>query len=153
MSNTQTAEQRDDFALRRAQNVITKRLKRREQLRGTHMAKFVFQLNLHREERECFEVLYLDNQHGMIAVERLFQGSAKSAEVHPGVVARQALLHNAQSVLVAHNHPSGNPVASRADRLLTHRLREALALVDVQLLDHILIAGDKAVSFVEEGWW
>lgn len=147
-----SAVEREEFTLNRARAIITTRMKRREQLRNVSMAKFMFQLSLHREERECFEVLYLDSQRGMLAHERLFQGNATGAEVHPGVVARSALQHGAVGVIVAHNHPGGSTVPSRADHNITARLRDALALVDVQLIDHILVAGAEALSFAEEGW-
>lgn len=147
-----TAQQREEFALNRARTIITSRMKRREQLRNVGMAKFLFQLSLHREERECFEVLFMDVRHGLIAHERLFQGNATGCTVHPGEVARRALQLGAVCVIVSHNHPSGNTGPSRGDHATTRQLRDALKLVDVELVDHILVAGAEAVSFAEEGW-
>lgn len=152
MPASPSAQQREEQAINRARAIIASRMKRREQLRNVSMVKFLFQLSLHREERECFEAVFLDAQRGMLAHERLFQGSATTAEIHCGVVARQALLHGAVFVVVAHNHPGGGREPSRADHAVTARLRQALALVDVELIDHILVAGDQAISFAEEGW-
>jgi DNA repair protein RadC len=109
-------------------------------------------LSLAGREREVFMVLYLDNQHRLIASEELFQGSLTQASVHPREVVKAALRRNAAALIVAHNHPSGIGQASEADRQLTAMLRQTLAGVDVRLLDHFLIAGGQAISFAERGW-
>ncbi|MBM3072678.1 DNA repair protein RadC [Lelliottia sp. RWM.1] len=103
-------------------------------------------------EREVFMVLYLNQQHQLIAHETLFTGSISSTEVHPREVVKRALHFNAAAVIVAHNHPSGAPTASQADKTITQRLMQALALVEVRLLDHLIVGGMDIVSFAEHGW-
>jgi DNA repair protein RadC len=100
---------------------------------------------------EVFCCLYLDNRHRLIAFEELFRGTIDGAAVHPREVLRQALAHNAAALILAHNHPSGVAEPSHADELITVRLRDALALVDIRVLDHLIIAGPEAVSLAERG--
>jgi DNA repair protein RadC len=100
---------------------------------------------------EVFCCLYLDNRHRLIAFEELFRGTIDRAGVHPREVLRQTLMHNAAAVILAHNHPSGVLEPSQADELITRRLREALALVDVRVLDHFIIGDGHCYSFSEAG--
>ena len=100
---------------------------------------------------EVFSCLYLDNRHRLIAFEELFRGTIDRAGVHPREVLRQTLLHNAAAVIFAHNHPSGVLEPSQADELITRRLKEALALVDVRVLDHFIIGDGHCYSFSEHG--
>ncbi|MFO0509081.1 MAG: RadC family protein [Gammaproteobacteria bacterium] len=100
---------------------------------------------------EVFCCLYLDNRHRLIAFEELFRGTIDGAAVHPREVLRQALAHNAAALILAHNHPSGVAEPSHADELITTRLRDALALVDIRVLDHLIVAGPEAVSLAERG--
>ncbi len=100
---------------------------------------------------EVFCCLFLDNRHRLIAFEELFRGTIDGASVHPREVLRQALAHNAAAVILAHNHPSGVAEASQADELITHRLRDALALVDIRVLDHLIVAGPDTLSLAERG--
>lgn len=102
-------------------------------------------------QHEVFCCLFLDNRHRLIAFEELFRGTIDGASVHPREVLRQALAHNAAAVILAHNHPSGVAEPSQADEIITRRLREALALVDIRVLDHIIVAGDHHISFAERG--
>ncbi len=101
---------------------------------------------------EVFAGVFLDNRHRVIATEALFQGTIDSAFVHPREVVRRCISHNAAAIIVAHNHPSGIAEPSAADRQITNRLREALALIDVRLIDHLVIGDAQTVSFVERGW-
>ena len=101
---------------------------------------------------EVFAVLSLDNRHRVIAFEELFRGTIDGASVHPREVVRQALRHNAAALIFAHNHPSGVAEPSDADRRLTQRLKDALALVDVRVLDHFVVGDGEVVSFAERGW-
>ncbi|MBH3133360.1 DNA repair protein RadC [Serratia marcescens] len=103
-------------------------------------------------EREEFTLLWQDNQHRLIAHETLFRGTIDSTQVHPREVVKSALRHNAAAVVLAHNHPSGHAEPSEADRRITARLKDALALVDIRLLDHLVIGGMDIVSFAERGW-
>jgi DNA repair protein RadC len=101
---------------------------------------------------EVFGCLFLDNRHRMIAFEELFRGSIDGAKVHPREVVRRCLAHNAAAVILAHNHPSGVAEPSQADRTITLRLRDALGLVDVRVLDHIVIGDGLPISLAERGW-
>ena len=100
---------------------------------------------------EVFCCLYLDNRHRLIVFEELFRGTIDGAAVHPREVLRQALSYNAAAIILAHNHPSGVAEPSHADELITVRLRDALALVDIRVLDHLIVAGPEAVSLAERG--
>lgn len=119
---------------------------------STGAARDWLRLQLAGLEREVFVVAYLDNQHRLLACETLFTGSIRSTEVHPREVVKVALRHNAAAVILAHNHPSGMAEPSQADRIITDRVKTALALVDVHVLDHLIIGGLDVVSFAERGW-
>ena len=100
---------------------------------------------------EVFGCLFLDNRHRIIAVRELFQGTIDGASVHPRVVVQHAMEVNAAAMVFFHNHPSGVAEPSRADEMLTRRLKEALALVDVRVLDHFVVTAGDSVSFAERG--
>ena len=104
------------------------------------------------QSREVFAALFLDTRHRALAFEELFRGTVDGAEVHPREVVRRALAHNAAAVMVGHNHPSGNPEPSAADRAVTARLKQSLSLVDVRLLDHFVIGDGAPVSLAARGW-
>ena len=106
---------------------------------------------LRNETREVFAVLFLDNQHQVLKFERLFFGTLNAAAVYPRVVVEQALTHHAAAVILAHNHPSGIAEASIADKHITQKLEQALQLIDVRVLDHMIIAGHQCYSFAEHG--
>lgn len=108
-------------------------------------------LALHEKEHEEFYCVWLDAQHRVIAFQPMFRGSLTQTSVYPREVVKVALSHNAGAVIFAHNHPSGIAQPSQADELLTRTLKDALALVDVKVLDHFVVAGAKAVSFAERG--
>lgn len=101
---------------------------------------------------EVFACLYLDNRHRVIAFEELFRGTIDGATVHPREVVRAALKHNAAALIFSHNHPSGVAEPSDADRRLTRRLADALALVDIRVLDHFVVGDGEVSSFAEKGW-
>jgi DNA repair protein RadC len=102
-------------------------------------------------EHEVFCCLYLDNRHRLIHYEALFRGTIDGASVHPREIVKQALGWNCAAVIVAHNHPSGVPEPSQSDEWITRRIRDALALVDIRLLDHIVVGDGTSVSFAERG--
>jgi DNA repair protein RadC len=102
---------------------------------------------------EVFACLFLDNRHRVIAFEELFRGSIGGASVHPREVVRRCLVHNAAALILAHNHPSGRNEPSQDDRTITLRLRDALALIDVKVLDHIIVGDGEPVSLAERGWF
>ncbi|EAA3226411.1 DNA repair protein RadC [Salmonella enterica subsp. enterica serovar Muenchen] len=109
-------------------------------------------LQLSTLEREEFMVLYLDNQHRLITHETLFTGTINHTQLHPREVVKSGLKHNCAAVIVAHCHPSGLAEPGQADRQITERLRQALNLVDIRLLDHLVVGGMDIVSFAERGW-
>jgi DNA repair protein RadC len=100
---------------------------------------------------ELFCCLHLDNRHRLIAFEELFRGTIDGASVYPREVVKQALARNAAAVILVHNHPSGVAEPSQADELVTRRLREALQLVDIRVLDHLIVADNGCMSFAERG--
>ncbi len=100
---------------------------------------------------EVFCCLYLDNRHRLVAFEELFRGTINGASVHPREVLRQTLFHNAAAVILAHNPPSGVLEPSQPDEFITLRLRDALALVDVRVLDHFIVGDGRCFSFAEHG--
>lgn len=109
------------------------------------------QHRLRGQSRELFMALFLDNRHRLIACEELFAGTINAAAVYPREVVRRALLNNAAAVILSHNHPSGDPEPSMADTRITEELQQALALVDVRLLDHFVVGEGRPVSFAERG--
>lgn len=102
-------------------------------------------------EHEVFCCLYLDNRHRLLHFAELFRGTIDGASVHPREVVKRALAHNAAAVILAHNHPSGVAEPSQADELITLRLKDALAFVDIRVIDHVIVAGAKVVSLAERG--
>ena len=108
-------------------------------------------LKLGNLNKEVFLVLFLDAQHRLQATEEMFSGSLMQTSVYPREVVKRAMHHNAAAVIFAHNHPSGVAKQSQADELITKQLKQALALVDVKVLDHFIVAGNQTMSFVERG--
>jgi DNA repair protein RadC len=135
---------------------LGKRALREEARRATPMdspqaVRSYLALALARLGHEIFTVLFLDAQHRLIAIEEMFRGTLTQTSVYPREVVKHALQHNCAAVILAHNHPSGVAEPSRADQALTRALQSALALVDVRVLDHIVVAGAQTVSFAERG--
>jgi len=102
-------------------------------------------------EHEIFCVLFLDNQHRLITAEDMFRGTIDGASVYPREVVKAALRLNSAAVIFSHNHPSGELEPSQADRKITERLKDALELVDVRVLDHLIVSGAHSLSFAERG--
>ena len=103
------------------------------------------------KEHEVFCLIMLDTRHHLIAMVEMFRGTVDGASVHPREVVKEVLRHNAAAIILVHNHPSGIAEPSQADELSTQRLREALALIDVRVLDHLVVGADVVVSFAERG--
>nr|WP_320201793.1 JAB domain-containing protein [Agrobacterium sp. rho-13.3]MDX8311566.1 JAB domain-containing protein [Agrobacterium sp. rho-13.3] len=136
-----------------AEQILAKRLRNGEALTDPQVAGRLLQMRLAASDREIFSVVFLDTRHRLIAVKDLFFGTIDGAEVHPRIVVREALTSNAAAVILGHCHPSGNPEPSAADRAVTTRLKAALALVDVRLLDHFVVtAGHPPLSMAARGW-
>jgi DNA repair protein RadC len=102
-------------------------------------------------EHEIFAALFLDNRHRLIEYVELFRGTIDGASVHPREVVKEGLSRNAAAVIFAHCHPSGQASPSHADELITRRLKEALALLDIPVLDHIIVAANQMISMAEMG--
>jgi len=136
-----------EIACRRLQE----QLQREDSLENPEATRQFLSSRLRHLPHEVFACLFLDNRHRVIVFEELFRGTIDGASVHPREVVRRALHHNAAAVILSHNHPSGVAEPSRADIQLTRRLTEALALIDVRVLDHIVVGDGNGVSFAERG--
>ncbi|XKH61027.1 DNA repair protein RadC [Halomonas sediminis] len=110
------------------------------------------QLLLQDYEHEVFSVLFLDSQHRVIRFEEMFRGTIDAASVYPREVLKASLAYNAAAVILVHNHPSGDPKPSDADRRITQRLKETLGLMDIRVIDHVVVGSEGHVSFAERGW-
>lgn len=126
-------------------------LRRGEALTSPQAARDYLAMQLRDHPQEVFGCLFLDNRHRVLAFEELFRGTVNAASVYPREVVRAALRHNAAALILAHNHPSGIAEPSDADVALTRRLKTALELVDVRVLDHIVIGDGHTTSFAERG--
>ncbi|NOQ87711.1 MAG: DNA repair protein RadC [Gammaproteobacteria bacterium] len=150
MSNTPL---NDDAIIESALNILEKRITYKTgetALTSPQASKDFVKLQLARYEHEVFGCLWLDNRNRVINFNKLFRGSIDGASVYPREVVKAALKHNAAAVIFAHNHPSGVAEPSHADEQITKRLKDALALIDVRVLDH-LVVGDEVISFAERG--
>jgi len=134
-----------------AEVILQERFLRSNYLVNPDLARSYLRVAFGKEDREVFGMVLMDNRHGVLNVEKLFYGTIDGASVHPREVVKMALSHNAAAVLLVHNHPSGNPEPSTADRRITERLKEALDLVGVRVIDHMVIGSDEVVSFAERG--
>lgn len=130
---------------------LWERLQRGETLGSPEDTRRFLQARLRDYPHEVFACLLLDNRHRVIAFEEMFRGTIDAASVYPREIVKLALARNAAALIVAHNHPSGVAEPSRADERLTQRLKDALALVDIRLLDHFVIGDGEVVSFAERG--
>lgn len=140
-----------DQILDAARQVIDQKMQRGVSFTSPTLVKEYLVTKLSGFEHEVFAVLFLDSQHRLIEYSEMFRGTIDSASVYPREVIKEAMRCNAGAVILAHNHPSGNPEPSSADKALTARLKEALALIDVRTLDHIIVAGADTTSFAERG--
>ncbi|WP_323149163.1 RadC family protein [Pseudomonas oryzihabitans] len=127
-------------------------LKRDSALESPQQVRDYLKARLRHEPHEVFGCLFLDTRHRVLAFEALFHGTIDGASVYPRQVVKRALAHNAAAVILTHNHPSGIAEPSQADRLLTTRLKDALALVDVRVLDHFIVGDGEPLSMAEYGW-
>lgn len=134
-----------------ARAVVDQRIQRGTALEAPGEAQELFREKLAGCEREIFAVTFMDTRYRLINYREMFLGSIDGAEVHPREVVKVALRLNAAALIVGHNHPSGITEPSAADRAVTVRLKQALALVDIRLLDHIIVAGNATQSMAELG--
>lgn len=145
---------RDDQIIEAAEKILLRRLKhtKSDLMTDPESVKRFLRMHLAPREQEVFHVLFLDTRHRLIAAEDLFFGTIDGAEVHPREVVKAALKHNSAALILAHNHPSGSAEPSAADRAVTARLKQALHLIDVRLLDHFVVTGDQCTSLAARGW-
>jgi DNA repair protein RadC len=134
-----------------ARRALAQQLKERTVFESPNAVKDFLQLHLAQKPYEVFAVLFLDIQNRMLAMEELFRGSVSQTSVYPREIVLRALHHNATSVVLSHNHPSGGVQPSKADESLTKTLKAALALVDVRVLDHIIVSQGQTCSMMELG--
>jgi DNA repair protein RadC len=134
-----------------ARRMLAQALPKREMFQSPRAVRDYLQLHLGGKPHEVFSVLFLDSQNGLIAMDEMFRGTLTQASVYPREIVVRALHHQAASVVLVHNHPSGQVQPSRADEDLTRALTEALRLVDVRVLDHIIVAPGASLSMAEEG--
>lgn len=137
--------------LEMARRHLAESLPERDALTDPTATRRYLQAKLRDLHHEVFACLFLDNRHRVIAFEELFRGTVDGASVYPREVVKAALKHNAAALILAHNHPSGVAEPSSADQRITKRLRDALALVDIRVLDHLIIGDGVATSFAERG--
>lgn len=139
-------------ALELGRRYLEERMQRGDALASPEDTRRYLHSRLRAHPFEVFACLFLDNRHRVISFEEMFHGTIDGTSVHPRTIVQRSLAINAAALIVAHNHPSGVAEPSQADRSLTRRLQEALALVDVRLLDHLVIGDGETVSFAERGW-
>ncbi|WP_313229091.1 DNA repair protein RadC [Stenotrophomonas acidaminiphila] len=135
-----------------AATILEQRLQRQGRIHSPEQAGSYLVARCAHLPHEVFGCIFLDTKHHVLATEHLFTGTADACEVHNRVVAKRALDLNAVAVILFHNHPSGNPEPSQADRQVTERLKQALALLDIRVLDHLVIGGRQHVSLASRGW-
>lgn len=136
--------------LEKASEIIASKFIEGDEFTDAKSTKKYLTFKLAHHECEVFAGMFLNSQHQLIEYREMFQGTIDSATIYPRDVLKAVLDINASAVVLAHNHPSGSPIPSEADKRITKRLREALALIDVRVLDHIVV-GKTALSFAEEG--
>ncbi|KLE43358.1 DNA repair protein [Klebsiella aerogenes] len=137
--------------IERARKLLSTTVRRGRMLTSPDEVRDFLLFTLALREQEVFGVLLLDNRNRVLLWRELFYGTLNQTAVYPREVAKLALQHNAAAVILVHNHPSGHPDASEADIALTRRLKQALALIDVRIPDHFIVAGDHTVSMAERG--
>lgn len=136
-----------------AKRALGEEIKLADALSNPRAVRDYLRITLARLPHEVFVAVFLTAQNRVIAVDELFRGTLTQTSVYPREIVKRALAHNAASVILAHNHPSGEATPSQADRMLTTTLAEALAVIDVRVLDHFIVAPGASMSFAEQGLW
>ncbi len=137
--------------LEMARRALAEKMKNGDAMSSPQSVRDYLRLTLQGKKHEIFVGIFLDAQNRTIAAEELFKGTLTQTSVYPREVVKRALHHNAAAIIFAHNHPSGVAEPSRADEILTQSLKQALALVDVNVLDHFIVGAGSAMSFAERG--
>jgi DNA repair protein RadC len=138
-------------AIELSRRAMREEMSSRSALTSPGAVRDYLRLSLAHRQHEVFVCIWLDAQHKVVGTEEAFRGTLTQTSVYPREIVKKALARNAAAVIFAHNHPSGVAQPSQADELLTRNLREALALVEVKVLDHFIVAGNQAISFAERG--
>ena len=138
-------------AIELSRRAMREEMSSRNALTSPGAVRDYLRLSLAHRQHEVFVCIWLDAQHKVVGTEEAFRGTLTQTSVYPREIVKKALARNAAAVIFAHNHPSGVAQPSQADELLTRNLREALALVEVKVLDHFIVAGNQAISFAERG--
>jgi DNA repair protein RadC len=141
----------DEVVIDAALKILAEQLVRGDRMDSPQITRSYLTLRFAGLEHEVFCCLWLDGRQRVIACDELSRGTIDGASVHPREVVKQALARNAAGVIFAHNHPSGVAEPSQADELITCRLKDALAIVDIRVLDHLIVAGARCASMVERG--
>lgn len=134
-----------------SRRALSEQIRKKDVLSSPQQVRNYLVLKLANEPKEVFMVLFLDAQNRLIAMEQMFSGTLTQTSVYPREVVKRTLHHNAAPVMFAHNHPSGLAKQSQADEMITKELTNALALIDVKVLDHFIVAGNETLSFAEVG--
>jgi DNA repair protein RadC len=140
-----------DQIIKRALRILDERMRQGVALNSPTAVRDYLRLALSGKEHEVFMCVFLDAQNRVLAVDELFRGTLTQTSVYPREIVKESLRHNAAALIFAHNHPSGIAEPSRADEMLTVALKQALALVDIKVLDHFVIGNASAMSFAERG--
>lgn len=141
-----------DEILQAAATILEARMRSRRVFKDPASIRQFLLASLSALPHEEFMLLHLDNQHRLIGTEVLFRGTIDGCSIYPREVVKSVLRHNAAAVVFSHNHPSGVAEPSTADRTLTERLKSALAVIDVRVLNHFVVGGTTCISFAERGW-
>lgn len=137
--------------INKAKKILASKLKKGHKLCSPNDVRDYITLKLGMLEHEVFCVLFLNNQNQVLQFDEVFSGTVNETPVYPREIVKRALYHNAASVILVHNHPSGETEPSSADMNVTSRLQKALKLIDIEVLDHMIVAGSKITSFAERG--
>ena len=138
--------------LEMSQRYLQEPIKRGESLGGVQQTSDFLIAKMHDLPYEVFAAFLLDNQHRVICFHDFFFGTIDSSSVHPRIIAQKCLSDNAAAIILVHNHPSGNLMASEADKAITLKIVSVMKLIDVRVLDHFIVAGNGYISFAEKGW-
>jgi len=142
---------KEQIVIDQAKEILSREFMREAVLTSSSATKEYLKLHFAGLEHEMFVVVFLDNQHQVIAIENMFRGTIDGAAVYPREVVKRSLELNAAALLLAHNHPSGVSEPSMADKNITKKLKDAAGLLDVRVLDHLVVGDDTVVSFAERG--
>lgn len=142
----------EDYYIRKARAILENRVMDKRKVTNPEDMKQYLTLHLQGFDREVFGIAYLTTRHTIIHMHELFFGTLDSCTVHPREIVKEALKRGAGAVIAYHNHPSGDPEPSLADKTLTARIKDALSLVEIRLLDHFVLGGTQCVSFSERGY-